>query len=264
VKALSIGDLQRGRSARASAGFTLIELAVVVFIVSLILGGILVPLTSQVAQRQISDAQRQLEDIKEAIVGFALANGYLPCPDITAAGTGTPNDGREDVITATGFCESAEGNVPWATLGLSPTDPWGNRYRYRVTDAYAQRAPAAAFGLDTQGSMRLCTDNSCANLLTIVPPNRNSAVAVVLSHGPNGWGSINADTDALQLPPGCAAVTGCADIGNDEQANANGDATFVSRPQSPRESTLGQFDDIVIWLSPHTLKHRMVAAGKLP
>jgi hypothetical protein len=49
-----------------------------------------------------------------------------------------------------------------------------------------------------------------------------------------------------------------------EIENANGDDNFVSRDRSPSDSAAGEFDDIVLWLSPHVLKQRMVAAGRLP
>jgi prepilin-type N-terminal cleavage/methylation domain-containing protein len=269
--------LHAPRRHRSDGGFTLIELAVVVFVIALILGGILVPLSSQVEQRQIAEAQRQLEEIKEALIGFAIANRYLPCPDYTGAGPGiTPNDGLEDV-TGGGGCVliangGAEGNLPWATLGVQATDPWGNRYRYRVTALFAQRTPAANFSLDTDGNLRFCTSSACTEMLSMATISKNSPIAMVLSHGPNGWGGINSETNALILPPGCAGVSGCAGIGGDEQANADATfttgapplRTFVSRAPSPSTSTAGQFDDIVTWLSPHILKNRMVAAGKLP
>ena len=70
--------------AATTRGFTLVEIAVALFIVTLVLGSILVPLTSQVEQRQISDTRKTLEEIKEALMGFAVANGYLPCPAISA------------------------------------------------------------------------------------------------------------------------------------------------------------------------------------
>ena len=54
-------------------GFTLVEMAVVVVVMALILGSILVPLSTQVEQRQVVDTQRVLEDIKEALIGYALA-----------------------------------------------------------------------------------------------------------------------------------------------------------------------------------------------
>jgi prepilin-type N-terminal cleavage/methylation domain-containing protein len=83
------------------SGFSLIEVAIAMFILVLLLGSILVPLGTQVEQRQISETQKTMEEIREALLGHALAKGYLPCPDkTTAAGAGVapnlPNDGIED------------------------------------------------------------------------------------------------------------------------------------------------------------------------
>ena len=250
-----------------SRGFTLVEMAVVVVVMALILGSILVPLSTQVEQRQVVDTQRLLDDIKEALIGYALSQTppSLPCPDkTTPAGLGTPNDGIEDRDPGTGLCVSVEGNVPWATLGLGAVDPWGNRYRFRVTQAFAARAPAAFFGLGTQGDILVCPASTlcgAGQALTSLPPSDNSPVALILSHGPNGWGAINAATATVNVKP----ASGTA-LGFDEAANANGDATFVSRSRITDDGTnpSPEFDDVVVWLSPHTLKYRVVAAGKLP
>src|SRR5665647_1087323 len=69
-------------------GFTLIEMAMVLMIVGLLLGGMLVPLSAQMDQRNVSDTQKTLSEIKEAIVGFTLANGRLPCPATASIATG--------------------------------------------------------------------------------------------------------------------------------------------------------------------------------
>jgi prepilin-type N-terminal cleavage/methylation domain-containing protein len=248
-------------------GLTLIELAVAVVVLGLILGSILTPLATQIEQRRIADARRQLDDIKEALVGFALAQAksHLPCPDRTSGGTppNIANDGIEDVTGGT--CDVAEGNLPWATLGLGGTDPWGNRYRYRVTTTFARRAPGAAFTLASQGDLLVCSAvGACGpgQALTVLPPSDNSPVAVIVSHGPNGWGAINAATGTANVKPRPPAPS------VDEAANYNGDATFVSRVQTADDGSnpalSREFDDVVVWLSPHTLKHRLVAAGKLP
>lgn len=234
-------------------GFTLIEMAVAMFIITLLLGSVLVPLTTQVEQRQTSDAEKALAEIKEALTGFALANGYLPCPDKSAAaGAGTANDGLEDV-DATGVCVDAEGNVPWATLGVASSDPWGNRYRYRVDSSFSQRSPAPTFSLASVSGIDVCgsAGAGCPGRLTTAsdgPP------AVILSHGKNGYGAVNRDTSAGNPAPTSA----------DEIENADGDATFVSRTVAASGTTAGEFDDIVTWLSKNTLFNRMVAAGKLP
>lgn len=239
-----------------STGFTLIELAVAIFVIALILGSLLVPLSTQVDQRQGAEARLRLDEIRDALTGHAAAQGHLPCPD-------TNNDGLEDVAGSN--CSNVEGNVPWATLGVQPTDPWGNRFRYRVSPQYAQRAPIG-LTLNTPGTLQVCSTSTCAagERITEVPPSLNAAVAVILSHGPNGWGSIIPASGAQRLPIGCASVAGCAAMTANEIANADADLNFVSRERSAADATAGEFDDIVVWLSPHVLKQRMVAAGRLP
>ena len=46
--------------------------------------------------------------------------------------------------------------------------------------------------------------------------------------------------------------------GTDEIENTNNDRVFVFRPIG------AGYDDVLVWLSPHVLYNRMVAAGKLP
>lgn len=76
--------MRRIRATRVGfRGFTLVELAVVIAVIALLLGSILVPLTTQVAQRNISQTRRELEEIREALIGFAMVNRYLPCPAVS-------------------------------------------------------------------------------------------------------------------------------------------------------------------------------------
>jgi len=238
-------------------GFTLVEIAVAIFIITILLGSILVPLTTQVEQRQVSETQKMLENIKEALIGHAVAKGYLPCPDRTSGGAGTANDtandGVEDYNTGTGICFSTTltGNVPWVTLGLGAMDPWGNRFRYRVHSAYAQRAPAARFNFSTATNLTV-TATSGGTLLTTANPD--GAVAVIISHGKNGYGAMNALNNTARPAPTSA----------DEVDNSAGGTSYTSRTITPLGSTAGEFDDIVIWLGKYTLYNRMVAADKLP
>jgi len=236
------------------SGFSLIEVAVAMFILVLLLGSILVPLGTQVEQRQISETQRTLEEIQGALIGHALANGYLPCPDkTTAAGAGTANDGIEDVNA--GVCvATSEGNVPWATLGVGLSDVWGNRFRYQVSAAYAQRSPGATFTLSSSATINVCTAAGCPAGTRLTGAAPDGAVAVVISLGKNGLGAINARTGTANPAPTSA----------DEIENLNGPNTFVSRTLTAPGAAAGEFDDIVIWLSKNTLFNRMVSAGKLP
>ena len=72
------------RQCAATCGFTLIEFAIGMFLMSVLLSAILTPLTAQIAQRKVNETQASLAQITEALMGFATAHGYLPCPDRTA------------------------------------------------------------------------------------------------------------------------------------------------------------------------------------
>lgn len=227
-------------------GFSFLELAVAMFILTLLLGSILVPLATQVEQRQISETQKVLEQARDALLGHAIAYGYLPCPD-------TNNDGAENV--AAGQCATigadniAHGNLPWQTLGLANSDAWGNRIRYAISESYARRSPSSAFTLGTlTANVRVCQATGCASDLT------SSAVAVLVSHGKNGYGATNSATGTAYA----AATT------NDERENTDADRDFVNRISTATDSAVGEFDDVVVWLPLYILFNRMVSAGRLP
>ncbi len=240
-------------------GFTLLEMAVVMIIVGLLLGGMLVPLSAQMDQRNISDTQKALSEIKEAIIGYALANGRLPCPATATIATGNTNAGVA-LTTGSGaamVCTNASGVVPWATLGVNETDAWGRRYTYRVTSDFADGIGSGTYGgcspspLPTLATFGLC---SVGNLNVMSAATGGTTVAgsvpaVVISHGKNGAGAYT--------PQGTQVAVGA---NADEQENTDGtaDNNYVSHTLTPT------FDDLVVWISPNILMNRMVAAGKLP
>ena len=103
-------------------GFTLIELAVLLLVV-----GILVMVTIRLVPRAVTEVGQRagddsLSELSDALTGFALHSGRLPCPD-------TDNDGTEDCGAG-----AAVGGLPYMTLGkTAPTrNPLGLPYRYSV------------------------------------------------------------------------------------------------------------------------------------
>jgi type II secretory pathway pseudopilin PulG len=249
-------------------GFTLIELAVGIFIIVLILGSILVPLNTQVEQRQVSDTQRTMEEIKEALLGFAIANGYLPCPDTDGDGVSNPAGAPPAYPAAVTACTNGEGWVPWVTLNVAQGDAWSNRFRYRVTTPEFTNTAVTGSCAASDGRIGLCdTGNINVNTRNSVKGQMSLAVnviAVILSHGRNGYGATS--TDGIARQPAPVANT-------DETTNTNGTLNYVSRTQvgvsagcsdTTGTTPLCEFDDIVTWLSAYTLFNRMIAAGKLP
>lgn len=242
----------------SQTGFTLIEMAMVLLIVALLLGGGLTVLSAQIEQQKFKDTQKSLEDAKEALIGYAASHTattptnrpYLPCPDKTAAGgagvpPNLPNDGLED-RTGAGGCVVAEGNLPWVDLGLVGTDGWGNRLRYRVTPAFSDRV--AGMQLTSVGTLNVNDAQAVAVAQAINVP------AVILSHGPNTWGATSGAGAVIAQPP-------AANVNEINNANA-ADNTFISNPPVQAGGVGGEFDDIVVWLPPSLLFTRMLQAGK--
>lgn len=226
----------------SQTGFSLIEIAVALFILTLLLGSILIPLGNQVEQRQYSETQRILEEARDALLGHAIANGRLPCPDTTA-------DGLEDTGGTCVAGSIAHGIFPWQTLGLAFSDVWGNRIRYAVRGEYA--ISSTLFSLSTATSdLRVCEDSATC----VASPLTSSAVAVLISHGRNGYGATHSASGSSYANPTSA----------NELENTDADRDFVSRVPSALSSSAGEFDDVVIWLPRFTLFSKMVTAGKLP
>ena len=139
---------QRVASRAACTGFTLAELAIALVIVGLLLASAMIPLSAQVELRNVSETRRTLDQIKDAVIGFAQENGRLPCPALGLTPTGTIDAvvrvppaffaaGAEQYDATNKRCYTALGVVPWSTLGVPETDSWARRFSYRVSPAFA-------------------------------------------------------------------------------------------------------------------------------
>ena len=245
-------------------GFTLIELAIVLVIVGVLMGGFIGTLASRIENTRKSETIDRLEIIKQAMMAYAFVNGYLPCPDCDVeAGNclaADVNDGQADFIVG-GACKEAQeaGNVPWVTLGLGRSDAWGTRYRYAVQDDYANSGAGASFTLTSvAGTAVIQEPDFVANADgSIAKTLANNVVAIILSQGKNGYGGISENNVARDAVP----------VDNlDELNNTDDNATYYTRPETTSDATIagGEFDDIVIWISEFELKAKMVEAGALP
>jgi prepilin-type N-terminal cleavage/methylation domain-containing protein len=147
--------MRNGRS--CNRGFSLLELAIGLVIVATLLSALLVPLATQMDQRRVSETQKQLEMARDALIGYAISHGRLPCPawqstDRTKSSNGkekfVPEDPPETGSATDGECLWMNGFLPAVTLGLSPLDGNGffrdaygtdrNRIRYAVSTANVQ------------------------------------------------------------------------------------------------------------------------------
>lgn len=212
------------RPARRDAGFSLAELAIVLILIGLLGSSALYSLSGQRQQTENQSARQQLDTAREALIGHALVHGRLPCAADPSLPLSHPQAGLEN-------CPRQAGHLPWATLALPASDPWGHPLSYFASQNFITTPPAGqtAFSLDTEGTATL-RDSSGKTLAGSLP-------AIVLSHGRNG-------------PQAPASA--------EETENADHDADFASR--TPGDS----FDDLLIWLPGTVLKARLLAAGRLP
>ena len=98
-------------SGARARGFTLVELAVVLAIVTLLMSTMLFTLSAQTEARNFAENARRLEQIRELTLGYAVSNRRLPCP-ATSTSVG------QESLTA-GTCTSFyDGYVPAKTIGF--------------------------------------------------------------------------------------------------------------------------------------------------
>ena len=269
-----------------SKGFSLVELAVALAIIALLIAGALIPLSTQMDVRNVADTRRSMESMREAIIGFAQANGRLPCPaDGTVPAGGTDASGRpagaEQLTPATlpppstAACTNSFGVVPWTTLGVPETDGWNRRFSYWVSPVFSDAISLNTFGsapaptpAPTQSSFALCSLGTLTVNTRKESDHMVTAVglvlpAVIISHGKNGFGAYTPGGGPRLAVP----------AGTDEAANATDAGTvFFSRIPTPAAAgcndaaagTFCEFDDIVVMIPSNTLIARMVAAGRLP
>lgn len=63
-------------------GFSLIELAIVLVIVTLLVGGLAMPLTAQIQARRMSETRVDMQAIHDALIGYAMSH-YVASPSCT-------------------------------------------------------------------------------------------------------------------------------------------------------------------------------------
>jgi general secretion pathway protein G len=124
------------RRRRAQAGFTLVEILVVITIIGLIMALVGPRVLNYLSESKAKAAKIQIESFASALDLYYLDLGRYP----------TSNEG----LAALTQGNNAPGwNGPYLRGGVVPNDPWGHGYVYRSP---GQRAPyeIVSFGSDGQ------------------------------------------------------------------------------------------------------------------
>ena len=214
-------------------GFTLIELTIALVIISLVLGGGALALSGKNANQREREVKAQLATIKEALYGYAITHGRLPCPAVFAENSGEEN------------CATNFGVIPYATLGVAAFDAWGAPIRY-----YAHPAFSAQIADDAQASFTLLTGGTKDDSVRKTLPDIYDSVALA------GGKKIAVGVAAVFWSTG---ANGENLTNADEAENAAQTLKFISRGADNQG-----FDDITDWISPFVLKSKMLTAQRLP
>lgn len=246
-----------------TAGFTLVEVAVVLFLVALLIGAIAVPLAHQFESRRVEDTERMLELAQDKLLAYAARTGYFPCPATDTSNAAEPLIGTDH---STGACSVWHGFLPAATIGWQPVDAqgyaldaWGtggSRIRYAVsnepvdgiTNPFTKVNGLANAGIGAVSSALLFQICGSGTGVTLVgcgtaPALATNAAVVVWSVGPN-------------------ATTGGTSIDEAQNPNPQGgsaDRIFVSRTRSGGSGP--DYDDLVKWIPGPIATRRLQVAG---
>lgn len=246
-------------------GFTLIEIAIVLLVVTILLGYTVALFPIQQELKQYRQANLEMDQIMASLVAFAQINARLPCPDTTRGGNVV--DGFEDRKNLDD-CEAFYNFLPGRTLALDGDydssgrllDPWGQPYRYAVSEVTS-----------TDGDVDLVTVNGV----------RNEGIAVAIpdlficdDSNANGNDIDCSDVSGNDVVLNVAAVVVSTGkdrgtiLSNIQRENTDSfddgkdDKVYI---YSTRNDTPGsEYDDVVKWLSTNVLYSKMIEAGQLP
>lgn len=267
----------------SQTGFSLVEIAVVLLILTVLLAGIAVPISAQVEARRLEDTKKLLDESKVALLGFVGANGRFPCP-----ASATSNGLESFCVASSGACAATttsqshgrcsnfyDGFLPAVTLGLTPVDStgrirdaWGspqNTIRYAVRDLDLTIANA---GLDLDNVFTIVDGIKSATMskvLRTVSGTDRTLISVCIDAtvatsdcNPSANALANVPAVLFSLGPNAATTGG---TGVQEAENLDGNAVFISRDRSVGAN---EFDDVVTWISIYKTFDRLVEVGRLP
>jgi prepilin-type N-terminal cleavage/methylation domain-containing protein len=259
------------------SGFSLVELAVVIFIIGLIASMSFGAFKAQMVNASIRATKTNQDSIKDALVAYLGKNRRLPCPAIDNLG----GNGRDSAVIPPSNCKTYFGLVPYQELGLTKNiamDGWDNFFTYGVSPQWtATLAPATT----TQTATITNTAGSAFNVGNIgviivqdriqtpssTPPILPNAAAIILSHGANGMGAytakgtqndfVNAGADEkLNVPTAAFSATAIA-------VPATLGPYFKREYSDNTSLTGGAFDDVVSIVTPNDLIIPLTKGGTL-
>jgi len=207
-------------------GFTLIEIAIVMVIIGLVMGGGLAIMRTLTDRKFRNESIDYLNKAKEAAITFSNINGRLPWAD-----TDSPEDGIENT-------NATSGTLPYITVGVPPADAYKRAVTYEVNASLITNINTITNMVTSCNA--LMTGLSGRPLILDADAGAGSAfsvAAVLVSSGPmdaDGNGNVFDDI------PGAG--------GGD---NTDGTPNYIRNPP------IATFDDLVVYIGGNELYGEM-------
>jgi len=238
------------KNSNRQKGFSLIMMAIVLIITGLIMAGIAASLNLHLKNKAISDTQKHITEVQNALQNYVATNNRLPCPSsLTAAATaaveGAPAAGANCAAAGVTIVPGANpviiGAVPFRALNIPREmtfDGWGNRLTYAVT---RKLLPAANGGTEDINASTVGAITYLDEKGVTYAGNTHA----LISHGRVGRGAYNA-SGTLVLPCNVGTTEGDnCDWQNAATSPANA-IHFTSVPYVSSELAAGFTDDISV------------------
>lgn len=226
---------------KALPGFSLLEMAIVITILSILISGLYALIPVQTEQQNTDVTNSNLQKIQSAIDAYVNLNGHLPCPasltdpiSTSTFGVSTgcslsPPAGTIDL--GSGADSIRKGALPTRSLNLPDSlmfDGWNHRFAYAVVKNLA--TTNTAFSTATPTSAAMVIQDANANQINNLP-----IAYVIVSYGKNGNGATNNMGITKNCAMGSTESKNCDSISN----------TFVDAFCNATGSSY--YDDIIKW-----------------
>lgn len=117
MRLMNLGGVMQQR--KDAAGFTLLELLVVMVIIGLLAGYVAPKYMSQIGKSEIKAAKAQIDSLEKSLDQYRIDTGHYP----------NQQQGLNALVTRP--ADESKWDGPYLRKGL-PLDPWGHSYVYKI------------------------------------------------------------------------------------------------------------------------------------
>lgn len=231
-----------------NSAFTLVEIAIVVAIIGVILGGTLDVVANAQQKQKIQDTNYILDRIQNAIYSYHADNSksFIPCPAINTKGYAEQNQFSNQ------NCVQSYGAIPYRNLSLPRDfmyDAWGRLITYVIVNngctyrSYRSNNVPVTYNFFTEypncnisNGLSFYSKATGGNLFA------SNAVYMLISHGKSGYGSMIANESSTQ---GQYKPIAYASADKVQNANYYGTSNLNYVYRAANDTNTNYFDDII-------------------